>query len=299
MCSGSMLESWVTTAATASPVARVQAIATSSLSRALFSSTWRSETMLRVIRFQAHRRLLRRPDIRHDQRFFKQMELLAQIPDYPTQTYEPCIPHDLPRVEGLPTRMEAGPTLKERKAIGLHAFRSYFPATHASLADAPFRRFKKEQEALGRRSRLRMVNLNSKKRIIGDAAVGPSTQVRELSYHTSEQFSDDELGYYDDDETPHFVDMDGWRWRLNRFLQRDGEQEIVTKEKKDRRDYEHIQPLIKQMGLHCQLYSKVLVISKIPLPNYRPDLDDRRPQRQVMGTVLYLAFLKAQNNTLV
>ncbi|XP_071686344.1 DExH-box ATP-dependent RNA helicase DExH5, mitochondrial [Rutidosis leptorrhynchoides] len=35
------------------------------------------------------------------------------------------------------------------------------------------------------------------------------------------------------------------------------------------------------MGLHSHLYTKVLVISKVPLPNYRFDLDDKRPQREV------------------
>lgn len=29
------------------------------------------------------------------------------------------------------------------------------------------------------------------------------------------------------------------------------------------------------------LYSKVAVFSKVPLPNYRFDLDDKRPQREV------------------
>jgi len=32
-----------------------------------------------------------------------------------------------------------------------------------------------------------------------------------------------------------------------------------------------------------QLYSKVVVFSKVPLPNYRFDLDDRRPQREVFS----------------
>lgn len=30
-----------------------------------------------------------------------------------------------------------------------------------------------------------------------------------------------------------------------------------------------------------ELYGKVIVASKVPLPNYRPDLDDKRPQREV------------------
>ncbi|KAF9593674.1 hypothetical protein IFM89_024491, partial [Coptis chinensis] len=31
------------------------------------------------------------------------------------------------------------------------------------------------------------------------------------------------------------------------------------------------------MGLYSELYGKVVVASKVPLPNYRPDLDDKRP----------------------
>lgn len=30
-----------------------------------------------------------------------------------------------------------------------------------------------------------------------------------------------------------------------------------------------------------QTYGRVIVASKVPLPNYRPDLDDKRPQREV------------------
>ncbi|KAE8735720.1 hypothetical protein F3Y22_tig00000340pilonHSYRG01378 [Hibiscus syriacus] len=29
------------------------------------------------------------------------------------------------------------------------------------------------------------------------------------------------------------------------------------------------------------MYGKVVVSSKVPLPNYRPDLDDKRPQREL------------------
>lgn len=33
--------------------------------------------------------------------------------------------------------------------------------------------------------------------------------------------------------------------------------------------------------LDSSMYGKVVVASKVPLPNYRPDLDDKRPQREV------------------
>lgn len=32
---------------------------------------------------------------------------------------------------------------------------------------------------------------------------------------------------------------------------------------------------------NSEIYGKVVVASKVPLPNYRPDLDDKRPQREV------------------
>lgn len=35
-------------------------------------------------------------------------------------------------------------------------------------------------------------------------------------------------------------------------------------------------------GAKCsEMYGRVVVASKVPLPNYRPDLDDKRPQREV------------------
>lgn len=37
--------------------------------------------------------------------------------------------------------------------------------------------------------------------------------------------------------------------------------------------------LVVILGSH--IYAKVAVFSKVPLPNYRFDLDDRRPQREV------------------
>ncbi|GFS32783.1 DEA(D/H)-box RNA helicase family protein [Actinidia rufa] len=52
--------------------------------------------------------------------------------------------------------------------------------------------------------------------------------------------------------------------------------------KKDRRDFEQIAALASKMGLYSHLYSKVVVVSKEPLPNYRFDLDEKRPQREVI-----------------
>lgn len=54
-------------------------------------------------------------------------------------------------------------------------------------------------------------------------------------------------------------------------------------------------PLVN-FSLCSELYGKVIVASKVPLPNYRPDLDDKRPQREVIvfSEILYncIAFLE-------
>ncbi|KAL5830491.1 hypothetical protein ACOSQ3_019959 [Xanthoceras sorbifolium] len=72
-----------------------------------------------------------------------------------------------------------------------------------------------------------------------------------------------------------------WRWKLTMLLRNKEKQELISREKKDRRDYEQIAALASSMGLYSHLYAKVVVFSKVPLPNYRFDLDDRRPQREV------------------
>ncbi|KAF2302260.1 hypothetical protein GH714_033906 [Hevea brasiliensis] len=76
--------------------------------------------------------------------------------------------------------------------------------------------------------------------------------------------------------------IDDWRWKLTMLLRNKDEQEVVSREKKDRRDFEHLSALANRMGLHSHQYSRVVVFSKVPLPNYRPDLDDKRPQREVI-----------------
>ncbi|XP_061374553.1 DExH-box ATP-dependent RNA helicase DExH3 [Gastrolobium bilobum] len=76
--------------------------------------------------------------------------------------------------------------------------------------------------------------------------------------------------------------IDEWRWKLTMLLRNEDEQEVVSREKKDRRDFEQLSALATRMGLYSQQYAKVVVISKAPMPNYRPDLDDKRPQREVI-----------------
>ncbi|XP_027097273.2 DExH-box ATP-dependent RNA helicase DExH5, mitochondrial [Coffea arabica] len=79
-----------------------------------------------------------------------------------------------------------------------------------------------------------------------------------------------------------FDNIDSWKWKLTTLLRNKDNQEVVSREKKDRRDYEDIAALASQMGLYSHLYAKVVVVSKAPLPNYRFDLDDKRPQREVI-----------------
>ncbi|KAG6477020.1 hypothetical protein ZIOFF_066270 [Zingiber officinale] len=75
--------------------------------------------------------------------------------------------------------------------------------------------------------------------------------------------------------------VDEWKWKLSMLLRNESEQELVSRERKDRRDFEHLATVADRMGLCSRQYAKVIVFSKVPLPNYRPDLDDKRPQREV------------------
>ncbi|KAM0944126.1 putative RNA helicase [Dioscorea sansibarensis] len=107
---------------------------------------------------------------------------------------------------------------------------------------------------------------------------------RGFSGYSVEQFSDDEYECEFEDQKPSssVANIDEWRWKLSLLLRNAEEQEIISRDKRDRRDYEQISNLAKRMGLYSELYGKVVVASKEPLPNYRPDLDDKRPQREVV-----------------
>ncbi|XP_028221018.1 DExH-box ATP-dependent RNA helicase DExH5, mitochondrial-like [Glycine soja] len=74
---------------------------------------------------------------------------------------------------------------------------------------------------------------------------------------------------------------DEWKRKFTMLLRDKSKQELVSREKKDRRDFDRIAVLASRMGLYSHMYAKVVVFSKVPLPNYRYDLDDRRPQREV------------------
>ncbi|ONM09236.1 DEA(D/H)-box RNA helicase family protein [Zea mays] len=78
------------------------------------------------------------------------------------------------------------------------------------------------------------------------------------------------------------ANIDEWRWKLSMLQRNAEEQEIISRDRRDRRDYDQIANLAKRMGLYSEMYGRVVVASKVPLPNYRPDLDDKRPQREVV-----------------
>ncbi|KAM7476896.1 hypothetical protein LguiB_024139 [Lonicera macranthoides] len=107
---------------------------------------------------------------------------------------------------------------------------------------------------------------------------------RSFSGYAVEQFSDDEYecDYENHPASSSVANIDEWKWKLSLLLRNEKDQEIVSRDKRDRRDYEQISNLAKRMGLYCEIYGKVVVASKAPLPNYRPDLDDKRPQREVV-----------------
>lgn len=113
--------------------------------------------------------------------------------------------------------------------------------------------------------------------------------------------------------------IDEWRWKLTMLLRNKDEQEVVSRAKKDRRDFEQLSALATRMGLHryakciksffsliCYIfwmfsniwefvcsrqYAKLVVFSKAPLPNYRSDLDEKRPQREVYSAFFTLYVL--------
>lgn len=76
--------------------------------------------------------------------------------------------------------------------------------------------------------------------------------------------------------------IEEWKWKLTMLLRNKDEQEVASRERKDRRDFEQLSALATRMGLHSRQYAKIVVFSKVPLPNYRSDLDDKRPQREVV-----------------
>ncbi|KAM1467045.1 hypothetical protein ACFX2I_032190 [Malus domestica] len=107
---------------------------------------------------------------------------------------------------------------------------------------------------------------------------------RAFGGYAAEQFSDDEYTceFEGQKASSSVANIDEWKWKMSLLLRSEKDQEIVSRDKRDRRDYEQISNLAKRMGLYCEIYGKAVVASKVPLPNYRPDLDDKRPQREVV-----------------
>ncbi|KAL5726621.1 RNA helicase [Ranunculus cassubicifolius] len=100
----------------------------------------------------------------------------------------------------------------------------------------------------------------------------------------------EEIGDLDDDikspssvmDISEFDGFDEWKRKLTTLISNKSEQEVISRDKKDRSNFELIATLATKMGLYSHLYAKVVVVSKVPLPDYRYDLDDKRPQREVV-----------------
>ncbi|XP_010424847.1 PREDICTED: DExH-box ATP-dependent RNA helicase DExH5, mitochondrial isoform X2 [Camelina sativa] len=103
----------------------------------------------------------------------------------------------------------------------------------------------------------------------------PLSPVRYVSAYDDRVSEDREPGTF------HCANLDEWNRNLSMLLQDSVKQEVVSREKKDRRDFDKLAALATTLGLYSHAYAKVVVFSKIPLPNYRFDLDDKKPQREV------------------
>ncbi|KAL0430195.1 UNVERIFIED_CONTAM: DExH-box ATP-dependent RNA helicase DExH5, mitochondrial [Sesamum radiatum] len=107
-------------------------------------------------------------------------------------------------------------------------------------------------------------------------------QQREISRHDEVAEQDSGFEFSAQPGAASSENIIAWKRKLNALLRSADKQELVSREKKDRRDFEQIAALASKMGLYSHLYTKVVVVSKVPLPNYRFDLDDKRPQREVI-----------------
>ncbi|EPS69066.1 hypothetical protein M569_05701, partial [Genlisea aurea] len=72
------------------------------------------------------------------------------------------------------------------------------------------------------------------------------------------------------------MDRNEWLGKLQE-MKRGVEQELVIKRKFNRDDTQALSDMANQLGLYFQSYNKggALVVSKLPLPDYRADLDER------------------------
>ncbi|GBG82962.1 hypothetical protein CBR_g36488 [Chara braunii] len=74
-------------------------------------------------------------------------------------------------------------------------------------------------------------------------------------------------------------------WQLFQELKASNKQEFILRGNYGREGCELLQSLAEEAGLHCRDYGKgeAVVVSKVPLPNYRADLDSRhgRTEREI------------------
>ncbi|KAI9090786.1 hypothetical protein K1719_028639 [Acacia pycnantha] len=76
-------------------------------------------------------------------------------------------------------------------------------------------------------------------------------------------------------------DENEW-WDKIEKMKRGGEQEMIIKRNYSREDQQTLADMAYELGLHFHAYNngKTLVVSKVPLPDYRADLDERHGSAQ-------------------
>lgn len=62
--------------------------------------------------------------------------------------------------------------------------------------------------------------------------------------------------------------IDNWRWRFTMLLRDDNDQELVSTEKKDRRDFEQLSALATRMGLHWYLVLSNFDVMRIKMRSW-------------------------------
>ncbi|XP_010552096.1 PREDICTED: DExH-box ATP-dependent RNA helicase DExH1 isoform X1 [Tarenaya hassleriana] len=77
------------------------------------------------------------------------------------------------------------------------------------------------------------------------------------------------------------LDENEW-WNKIELMKRGGEHEMIIKRNFSRNDQQTLSDMAYQMGLYFHAYNKgkTLVVSKVPLPDYRADLDERHGSTQ-------------------
>ncbi|GMH22995.1 hypothetical protein Nepgr_024838 [Nepenthes gracilis] len=82
------------------------------------------------------------------------------------------------------------------------------------------------------------------------------------------------------------MDRNEWRNKMEQ-MKREGGQEMIIKKNFSRDDQMTLSHIAGQMGLYFHAYNKgrTLVVSKVPLPNYRADLDERHGSTQTEITM--------------